>query len=122
VEVPSAASFVTSTPAGILKFYCKLKNDEDKAAATKDLEDAAVGFCVHATATTPPTTPVKLGSAADMLEHANQYIYMRLVLCPRQSQHHPPSHVCEANLSLQNQQTGPAMCYTYTDTTARVAA
>jgi hypothetical protein len=56
----------------IPKFYCKLKNDEDQGEAAKELEDAAMSFCVHATAITPLTMPVKLESAADTLTHADQ--------------------------------------------------
>ena len=38
----------------ILKFFCKLKNDDDQAKAARELEEAAVVFCANATAATPP--------------------------------------------------------------------
>jgi hypothetical protein len=50
-----------------------LKNGVDMAVVAQKLEDTAVAFCVHATATTPITMPVNLKSVAATLEYANQY-------------------------------------------------
>ena len=56
----------------ILKFFCKLKNDDDQAHAASEIETAAVEFCVNATSATPLTMPVKL-TRDETLDSANQY-------------------------------------------------
>jgi hypothetical protein len=56
-----------------LKFFCKLKNDDDQAKAAQELEKAAVVFCANATAATPLTKPVKLAGRAEALGNANPY-------------------------------------------------
>lgn len=56
----------------ILKFYCKLEDEHQQAAAAQQLETAAIASCVAATTDTPLLMPVRLARAQES-QCANQY-------------------------------------------------